>query len=67
MKTTPAAVLYFISESIARLGYAPTFAEIADKFGLKSKAAVDYRLRQLERSGQIERVAYEPRGIKVVA
>ncbi len=59
-------VLQFISEYIGRLGYPPTFQEIADAFGIASKHGVVRHLVALERKGYITRSGTLARSIRIV-
>jgi repressor LexA len=59
-------ILDYIAGYIADHGYAPSFEEIAQKFGFQSLATVHEHLTNLERKGYIHRNHNESRGIEVV-
>ncbi len=56
----------YISEHIDDKGYAPSFEEIAHKFGFQSLATVHEHLTNLERKGFIHRTHNESRAIEIV-
>ena len=56
----------FVGRFIEVRGYAPTMAEIAEKFGLRSPATVHQLLSALESEGLIRRVAHASRAIELV-
>ena len=59
-------ILEFISGHIGDKGYAPSFEEIAEKFGFQSLATVHEHLTNLERKGYIRRAHNESRAIEIV-
>ncbi|HET7789369.1 MAG TPA: transcriptional repressor LexA [Gemmatimonadales bacterium] len=59
-------ILDYIAGHIEDKGYAPSFEEIAGKFGFQSLATVHEHLTNLERKGFIRRAHNESRGIEVV-
>src|SRR5690348_12934670 len=59
-------ILDYIAGHIEDKGYAPSFEEIAGKFGFQSLATVHEHLTNLERKGYIRRAHNESRGIEVV-
>ena len=59
-------ILDYVAEHIGAKGYAPSFEEIARKFGFQSLATVHEHLTNLERKGYIRRAPNESRGIEVV-
>ncbi len=59
-------ILDFISGHIGTKGYAPSFEEIAQRFGFQSLATVHEHLTNLERKGYIRRAPNESRAIEVV-
>ncbi|HEV8265942.1 MAG TPA: transcriptional repressor LexA [Gemmatimonadales bacterium] len=59
-------ILEFIAQHIEAKGYAPSFEEIAGKFGFQSLATVHEHLTNLERKGYIRRAHNESRAIEVV-
>ena len=59
-------ILEYISQSIARYGYAPTLTEIAEFLGLSSLATVHEHLATLEKKGMIRRYRGAVRGIEVI-
>lgn len=59
-------LLRFIAESIDRDGYAPSFPEIAARFGYRSLATVHEYLQTLETKGHIRREFNKARSIVVV-
>ena len=58
-------ILEFLRLHIGDHGYAPSFEEIADKFGFASLATVHEHLTNLERKGYITRQYNESRSIQV--
>lgn len=59
-------ILDYLGEVIAEHGYAPSFEEIAEKFGYQSLATVHEHLTNLERKGYIRRSYNESRAIEVL-
>ncbi len=59
-------ILTFIQGYIADRGYAPSFEEIAQRFGFQSLATVHEHLSNLERKGYITRQYNESRSIEVL-
>ena len=54
-----------IAEALARNGVAPSFDEMKDALGLRSKSGVDRLLKGLEERGWISRIPYHARAIAV--
>ncbi len=61
------AVLEFIAHYMAERGYAPSYQEIADAFGIASKQGVVRHLEALVRKGYIVRNTTTARSIRIVA
>jgi repressor LexA len=59
-------ILDYLRSHIEDQGYAPSFEEIADKFGFASLATVHEHLTNLERKGYIRRSYNESRSIEVM-
>jgi repressor LexA len=59
-------ILDYISENIAKYGYAPTLTEIAGHFDLSSLSTVHEHLAVLEKKGLIRRYRGAVRGIEVL-
>ncbi len=59
-------ILTYLNEYSAENGYAPSFEEIADRFGYSSLATVHEHLSNLERKGYIKREYNESRAIEVL-
>lgn len=59
-------ILNFLQHQIRDNGYAPSFDEIAERFGFKSLATVHEHLTNLERKGYIHRAHNESRAIEVL-
>lgn len=59
-------ILDFLTATIDRQGYAPSFEEIAEQFGYQSLATVHEHLSNLERKGYIRRSYNESRSIEVL-
>ena len=59
-------ILTFLSDYSEERGYAPSFEEIAGKFGYSSLATVHEHLTNLERKGYIKRAYNESRAIEVL-
>lgn len=59
-------ILDYLSASIDRQGYAPSFEEIAEQFGYTSLATVHEHLSNLERKGYIRRSYNQSRAVEVV-
>jgi repressor LexA len=60
------AVLDFIRQHIKSVGYPPTRAEVAVKFGFSSANAAEQHLRALETKGRISIARGTSRGIVVL-
>ena len=56
-------VLSFIKAYMKKNKLPPTYEEIADNFGFKSKNSVETHLHALERKGVIQRIQRKARGI----
>jgi len=59
-------ILTYLQHQIRDNGYAPSFDEIAERFGFKSLATVHEHLTNLERKGYIHRAHNESRAIEVL-
>lgn len=59
-------ILAYLQAHIAEQGYAPSFEEIAERFGFQSLATVHEHLTNLERKGYIRRAYNESRSIEVL-
>lgn len=59
-------ILTFLAEYSDDHGYAPSFEEIADRFGYSSLATVHEHLSNLERKGYIKRSYNESRAIELI-
>jgi len=59
-------ILDYLRTHIEQQGYAPSFEEIAEKFGFASLATVHEHLTNLERKGYIRRSYNESRSIEVL-
>ena len=59
-------ILAYLQAHIAEQGYAPSFEEIAERFGFQSLATVHEHLTNLERKGYIRRSYNESRSIEVL-
>jgi repressor LexA len=59
-------ILEYLRSHIEEQGYAPSFEEIAEKFGFASLATVHEHLTNLERKGYIRRSYNESRSIEVM-
>ncbi len=59
-------ILTYLQHQIRENGYAPSFDEIAERFGFKSLATVHEHLTNLERKGYIHRAHNESRAIEVL-
>lgn len=59
-------LLRFICRSIDRNGIAPTFEQMADEMGLKSKSGIHRLLVGLEDRGHVRRHAGRSRGIEIL-
>ncbi len=59
-------ILTYLQQQIQGNGYAPSFDEIAERFGFKSLATVHEHLTNLERKGYIHRAHNESRAIEVL-
>ncbi len=60
-------VLEFITEHIQDQGYPPTFQEIAEHLGIRSKNGVSEHIRALERKGFLARREGKSRGLRLLA
>src|SRR2546428_11587572 len=59
-------ILTYLEQHIQEQGYAPSFEEIAERFGFQSLATVHEHLTNLERKGYIRRSYNESRSIEVL-
>ena len=59
-------ILAYLQSHIGDQGYAPSFEEIAERFGFQSLATVHEHLTNLERKGYIRRSYTESRSIEVL-
>lgn len=59
-------ILDFIEQTIAKAGFPPTIAEIADAFGVRSTNSIRGHLQALARKGVIELVPAASRGIRLL-
>jgi repressor LexA len=59
-------ILTYLQNHIREQGFAPSFEEIADRFGFQSLATVHEHLTNLERKGYIRRSYNESRAIEVL-
>ncbi len=59
-------ILEFLQSHISEQGYAPSFEEIAERFGFQSLATVHEHLTNLEKKGYIHRAYNESRSIEVL-
>ena len=59
-------ILSYLQTHIREHGYAPSFEEIAERFGFQSLATVHEHLTNLERKGYIRRSYNESRAIEVM-
>ncbi len=59
-------ILDYLGDYIATHAYAPSFEEIAGRFGFRSLATVHEHLTNLERKGYIHRAPNESRAIEMV-
>ena len=59
-------ILTFLQHHIDEQGYAPSFEEIAERFGFQSLATVHEHLTNLERKGYIKRSYNESRAIEIL-
>lgn len=59
-------ILDYLTETIEDQGFAPSFEEIAERFGYQSLATVHEHLTNLERKGYIRRNYNESRAIEVL-
>jgi hypothetical protein len=60
------AILDFISRFGARMGYPPSYREIAGGVGLSGQSHAEYHLKVLERKGHISRVPRRSRTVRLV-
>ncbi|MDP6416562.1 MAG: HTH domain-containing protein, partial [Gammaproteobacteria bacterium] len=58
-------VFNFIREQVSRMGFPPSVREIAQMFGISTRAAYDH-LRAIEKKGYIRRDPMKPRAIEIV-
>ncbi len=58
-------VFEFIRKKVGRIGYPPSVREIAQQFGISTRAAYDH-LRAIEKKGHIRRDPMKPRAIEIV-
>ncbi len=58
-------VYEYICECVGRIGYPPSVREIAQKFGISTRAAYDH-LRAIEKKNYIRRDPMKPRAIEIV-
>ena len=68
MKTLTAKqqnVYEYIRKKVGRIGYPPSVREIAQQFGISTRAAYDH-LRAIEKKGHIRRDPMKPRAIEIV-
>lgn len=66
LTTRQAEILDFIKECVERNGMAPTRAEVALRFGFRSKTAAADHLRALEQKGYIKLHADISRGVQLL-
>jgi repressor LexA len=59
-------ILEYLQRHISEQGYAPSFEEIAERFGFQSLATVHEHLTNLEKKGYIHRAYNESRSIEVL-
>ena len=59
-------ILNYLQSHIQKQGFAPSFEEIAERFGFQSLATVHEHLTNLERKGYIRRSYNESRAIEVL-
>src|SRR4026208_576854 len=59
-------ILTYLQTHILEQGYAPSFEEIAERFGFQSLATVHEHLTNLEKKGYIKRSYNESRSIEVL-
>ena len=58
-------ILRCFREHIADEGQSPTYAEIGEAVGMRSRASVHYQLGELEAKGSIVREPHRSRGIRL--
>ncbi len=58
-------VYEYIRKKVGRIGYPPSVREIAQQFGISTRAAYDH-LRAIEKKGHIRRDPMKPRAIEIV-
>ncbi len=58
-------VYEYIRKRVGRIGYPPSVREIAQQFGISTRAAYDH-LRAIEKKGHIRRDPMKPRAIEIV-
>lgn len=61
-----AELLFFIGDRIANTGVAPSFDQMREHLGLKSKSGVHRLLAALEERGRIRRLPGRARAIEIV-
>lgn len=69
MSPTPrqAELLRFIEAHTVQHGMAPTYVQMAEHLGLKSRGCVNYLVKGLEERGLIRRLPNQARAIEVIA
>ncbi len=60
------ALLTFIREHVGRSGFAPSYREMADALGLRSKAGVHRLVVALEKLGHIRRLPNHARSVELI-
>ncbi|AWW36008.1 repressor LexA [Streptomyces cadmiisoli] len=60
-----AAIVRYITETVARLGYPPSMREIGEAVNLASTSSVAHQLMALERKGVLYRDPHRPRAYRV--
>jgi SOS-response transcriptional repressor LexA len=60
------AILDFVSRFVTRMGYPPSYREIAGGVGLSGQSHAEYHLTILERKGRISRIPRRPRTVRLV-
>ncbi|MCY3773675.1 MAG: transcriptional repressor LexA [Gemmatimonadetes bacterium] len=58
-------VYEYIRKKVGRIGYPPSVREIAQQFGISTRAAYDH-LRAIEKKGHIRRDPMKPRAIEIM-
>ncbi|MBI9051986.1 MAG: repressor LexA [Anaerolineaceae bacterium] len=59
-------ILIYLKQFQDEAGYSPSIRQIGESIGVNSTSLVDYYLKQLEKSGYIERDAHVSRSIRLV-